>query len=102
PTVRNLSHLTDQLPAALDGLHNWGVIALGVEAWTLLAAALALGGNIRVGLGDHEQLADGSRARSSGELVDAARSLVELTGPRPATCAATRVRLRAPPRAPAH
>jgi uncharacterized protein (DUF849 family) len=99
PTVRNLTHLTEQLPAALDGLHSWGVIALGEEAWTLLAAALALGGNIRVGLGDHPDLADRSRARSNGELVDAARSLVEMTGRRPATCAEARARLGIPRRA---
>jgi uncharacterized protein (DUF849 family) len=43
-------------------------------------AALALGGDVRVGLEDNFYLPAGEMARSNGELVSAAASLVKLAG----------------------
>jgi uncharacterized protein (DUF849 family) len=43
-------------------------------------AALALGGDVRVGLEDNFYLPDGEMAKSNGELVAAAVELVKLSG----------------------
>ncbi len=59
---------------------TWEVIGIGKEQWRLIASALVLGGNIRVGLEDNFYLPDGSMASSNGALVEKAVSLVELCG----------------------
>src|SRR3712207_1438782 len=66
PTARNLAAMADNLP---EGRHHWGVIGISREQWTLVAAALALGGSVRVGLEDNFYLPDGTMARSNGDLV---------------------------------
>jgi uncharacterized protein (DUF849 family) len=48
-------------------------------------AALALGGDVRVGLEDNFYLPNGEMAKSNGELVDAAAQLVRLSGRQVAT-----------------
>ena len=53
--------------------------------WSLVAAALALGGNVRVGLEDNFYLPDGTMARSNGDLVARARAMTEDAGRRAAT-----------------
>ena len=65
--------------------HHWGVIGIGRVQWRMVAAALTLGGSVRVGLEDNFYLPDGEMARSNGELVAAARRLTESAGRRPAT-----------------
>jgi uncharacterized protein (DUF849 family) len=59
----------------------------------LVAAALALGGNVRVGLEDNFYLPDGDVARSNGDLVAKARAMAEDAGRRVATVAETRALL---------
>ena len=59
PTARNLAAMADNLPA---GAH-WGVIGISRVQWMLVAAALTLGGSIRVGLEDNLYLPDGKMAR---------------------------------------
>jgi 3-keto-5-aminohexanoate cleavage enzyme len=81
-SARNLAAMADNLPA---GRHHWGVIGIGRDQWMLVAAALTLGGSIRVGLEDNFYLPDGSMARSNGELVEKARQMTEDAGRRPAT-----------------
>jgi 3-keto-5-aminohexanoate cleavage enzyme len=81
-TARNLAAMADNLPA---GKHHWGVIGIGREQWMLVAAALTLGGSIRVGLEDNFYLPSGEMARSNGELIGQARRLTEELGRRPAT-----------------
>ena len=90
PTARNVAHMAEQVP---DVPHQWGVIAVSREQWRLVAAALALGGNVRVGLEDNFYLPDGTMARSNGELVAKARAMTEAAGRRVATVAETRERL---------
>jgi uncharacterized protein (DUF849 family) len=53
-------------------------------------AALALGGDVRVGLEDNFYLPDGAMAGSNGELVAAAVELVKLSGRSVATLDDTR------------
>ncbi|MBM4279717.1 MAG: 3-keto-5-aminohexanoate cleavage protein [Deltaproteobacteria bacterium] len=59
---------------------TWEVIGIGKEQWRLVASALVLGGNIRVGLEDNFYLPDGSMAPSNGALVEQAAQLVRLCG----------------------
>ena len=53
--------------------------------WRLVASALVLGGNIRVGLEDNFYLPSGTMAKSNGELVEAAATLTRMTGREVAT-----------------
>ena len=82
-TARNLAAMADNLPAGVAA--HWGVIGIGRDQWTMVAAALTLGGSIRVGLEDNFYLPDGTMARSNGELVARARRLTEDAGRRPAS-----------------
>jgi uncharacterized protein (DUF849 family) len=93
PTARNLAHMAEQIPAVP---HQWGVIGVSRRQWTLVAAALALGGNVRVGLEDNFYLPDGTMARSNGDLVSKARQMTEDAGRRPATPAEARALLEIP------
>jgi 3-keto-5-aminohexanoate cleavage enzyme len=90
PSARNLAHMAEQIP---DVPHQWGVIGVSRAQWTLVAAALALGGNVRVGLEDNFYLPDGTMARSNGDLVAKARQMTEDAGRRPATPAEARALL---------
>jgi 3-keto-5-aminohexanoate cleavage enzyme len=106
-SARNLAAMADNLPPSPDGgpRHHWGVIGISREQWRLVAAALTLGGSIRVGLEDNFYLPDGTMARSNGELIAQARRMAEEVGRRPATVEEARALLgigrRAPEAAPA-
>jgi 3-keto-5-aminohexanoate cleavage enzyme len=82
-TARNLAAMADNLPAGVQS--HWGVIGIGRVQWTMVAAALTLGGSVRVGLEDNFYLPDGTMARSNGELIAKARQMTEDAGRRPAT-----------------
>ncbi|HEV3053015.1 MAG TPA: 3-keto-5-aminohexanoate cleavage protein, partial [Solirubrobacteraceae bacterium] len=62
-----------------------GVIGIGRDQWMMVAAALTLGGSVRVGLEDNFYLPSGEMARSNGELIAKARQMTEDIGRRPAT-----------------
>jgi 3-keto-5-aminohexanoate cleavage enzyme len=87
PTVKNLAHMAEQVP---EGRNNWGVIGISRGQWVLIAAAAALGGNVRAGLEDNFYLPDGEMARSNGELIAKAREIVENAARRVATVAEAR------------
>jgi len=70
-TVRNLVHQAGSLPA---GSH-WQVIGIGLNQWPLLAAAVGLGGNVRVGLEDNFYLPSGEMAKGSSYLVEKAAEM---------------------------
>jgi uncharacterized protein (DUF849 family) len=98
PSARNLAHMSEQIPGGPDGPNNWGVIGISREQWMLVAAALTLGGNIRVGLEDNFYLPDGTMAGSNGDLVAKARQMAEDVGRRPATVVEAREMLGVPRR----
>jgi 3-keto-5-aminohexanoate cleavage enzyme len=75
-TARNLAHMASVVPAG----STWGVIAISRDQWTMLGAAAALGGNVRVGFEDNFYLPSGDMASSNGELVETAAQLVRLEG----------------------
>ena len=62
PNARNLAHMAEQVPGGPEGPNNWGVIGISRQQWQLVAAALTLGGNVRVGLEDNFYLPDGEMA----------------------------------------
>ena len=101
PSARNLAHMASEVPGGADGPNNWGLIGISRDQWTLIAAALALGGNVRVGLEDNFYLPDGEMARSNGDLVAKAREMTEAAGRRAASVAEARQLLGTPRRAPA-
>jgi 3-keto-5-aminohexanoate cleavage enzyme len=97
PTARNLAAMADNLP---DVDAHWGVIGISRVQWTMIAAALSLGGSIRVGLEDNLYLPDGEMARSNGELIAKAREMTVDAGRRPATVEEARALLGLAERSP--
>jgi len=101
PTARNLAVMADNL-ADVGGRdripHHWGVIGISREQWGLVTAAIALGGSVRVGLEDNLYLPNGEMARSNGELIAQARTMVEASGRRAATVEEARALLGVPAR----
>src|SRR5205823_583371 len=90
PNARNLAHMAENVPGGPDGANEWGVIGISRDQWMLVAAALTLGGNVRVGLEDNFYLPNGDMARSNGDLIAKARQMTEDIGRRPATVAEAR------------
>jgi 3-keto-5-aminohexanoate cleavage enzyme len=89
PGARNLAAMVANIPGvdapAGQPRSHWAVIGISRRQWELVAAALTLGGSVRVGLEDNLYLPGGTMARSNGELVAKARQMTEDVGRRPAT-----------------
>jgi uncharacterized protein (DUF849 family) len=101
PSARNLAAMVENIPDTAPGegaASHWGVIGISRDQWMLVAAALTLGGSIRVGLEDNLYLPDGRMASSNGELIAKARQMVEDVGRRPATVSEAREMLAIPAR----
>jgi uncharacterized protein (DUF849 family) len=71
----------------------WSAFGLGRMQMPMVAQAVLLGGNVRVGLEDNLYLEKGVLA-SNAQLVECARNLIELLGARVMTAAQTRERLK--------
>ncbi len=80
-TIDNLAHQVRQLP---DGA-RWQVIGISRDQWALTSAALAMGGNVRVGLEDNFYLPDGEMADGNAALVSEAADMARQVGRKPAT-----------------
>ncbi|HUB35285.1 MAG TPA: 3-keto-5-aminohexanoate cleavage protein [Solirubrobacteraceae bacterium] len=100
PGARNLAAMVENIPG-VDGKSgpksHWGVIGISREQWLLVAAALTLGGSVRVGLEDNLYLPNGRMAASNGELIAQARKMAEEVGRRPATVEEARELLNVTP-----
>ncbi|AXR79295.1 BKACE family enzyme [Natrarchaeobaculum sulfurireducens] len=79
-TVENLVHQVRQLPEDC----TWQVIGIGRDQWPLVAAALSMGGNVRVGLEDNFYRPSGEMAESNADLVADAVELARQVGREPA------------------
>ncbi|MCB1320833.1 MAG: 3-keto-5-aminohexanoate cleavage protein, partial [Leptospiraceae bacterium] len=86
PTARNLATMVEQIP--VDA--HWEVIGISHLQWAMIAAALALGGNIRVGLEDNFYVEPGRMATSNADLVEKAARMCRDVGREPATPAEAR------------
>jgi 3-keto-5-aminohexanoate cleavage enzyme len=89
PTSDNLAHQVRILPPGSD----WEVIGISHDQWRMVAAAIGLGGNVRVGLEDNFYVSRGVMARSNGELVEKAARMVRDQGREVATAEECRLRL---------
>jgi 3-keto-5-aminohexanoate cleavage enzyme len=110
PSARNLAAMVENIPGVGVGPRatrgegpgvtrsHWAVIGISRQQWLLVAAALTLGGSVRVGLEDNLYLPSGEMASSNGELVAKARQMAEDVGRRPATVQEARAMLGVPPR----
>lgn len=76
PTIKNLIALVEALPCG----DIWQVIGIGRHQFTLGAAAILLGGNIRVGFEDNVYLKKGVLATSNAELVEKAVRIIRELG----------------------
>ena len=73
--TRNFTAMVDQLPPGA----NWAGFGVGALEMPMVAQAVLLGGNVRVGLEDNLYLERGVFA-SNTQLVERARKIVELMG----------------------
>ncbi len=89
PTVETLVQQARLLPPQSD----WQVIGISDDQWRMVAAAIALGGNVRVGLEDNFYLSSGEMAKSNGELVEKAARMVRDQGRQVAAIVECRARL---------
>jgi uncharacterized protein (DUF849 family) len=85
-------HLVDQVDGLPAGSH-WQVIGIGLNQWPLVAAAITMGGNVRVGLEDNFYIEGGRMAKSNGELVEKAARICRDLGREVATAAEARAQL---------
>src|SRR5258708_2363171 len=85
-------HLVDQVDSLPQGSH-WQVIGIGLNQWPLVASAIAMGGNVRVGLEDNFYLEQGKMAKSNGDLVEKATHLAHDLGREVASIAEAREQL---------
>jgi 3-keto-5-aminohexanoate cleavage enzyme len=95
------------IPASTENLVNqvrnlpeeshWQVIGISLQQWQLAAAAITLGGNVRVGLEDNFYLEPGQMATSNGELVEKAARLCHELGREVASIAEAREQLALDP-----
>jgi len=65
-SVQNLSWLVSSIPLG----STWTGTGVGRSAFPMAAAAIVMGGNVRVGFEDNIYLEKGVKARSNGELVE--------------------------------
>ncbi|MBI4728195.1 MAG: 3-keto-5-aminohexanoate cleavage protein [Acidobacteria bacterium] len=88
-SVRNLVFLVESLPPRAV----WLVSAIGARNhFRMLGAAVAMGGQVRVGLEDSIHIAPGEPARSNGQMVEKAVRILREMGAEPASPAEARAR----------
>lgn len=80
-TVKELLHLRELLPEG----STWSAFGVGRNAMSILYAAIALGGHIRVGMEDNIKLTRDKLADSNAQLVARAKQALELYGCQAAT-----------------
>ncbi len=88
-STENLVHQVRSLPP--DSI--WQVIGVSLAQWPLAAAAITMGGNVRVGLEDNFYLEKGRMAGGNGELVEKAVRLCRELGRDVASIAEARSQL---------
>ncbi len=74
-SVRNLVFLADSLPPG----STWTVAGIGPAEMPLATAAIAMGGNVRVGIEDNLRLPDGTLA-TNGQLVATVATIARTMG----------------------
>eukprot|EP01028_Stygiella_incarcerata_P007137 TRINITY_DN2924_c0_g1_i1.p1 TRINITY_DN2924_c0_g1~~TRINITY_DN2924_c0_g1_i1.p1 ORF type:complete len:754 (+),score=210.24 TRINITY_DN2924_c0_g1_i1:111-2372(+) len=90
-TVKNLQHMVDMVPEGC----TWSVSGIGPSQMKLATAAIAMGGNVRVGLEDYIYMPDG-RLATNVELVKTVVGIAKALGRPIATPSAAREILSLP------
>jgi uncharacterized protein (DUF849 family) len=85
-TVENLLFLKSLIPAD----STWGALGIGKQHLPIMYAALALGGNVRVGMEDNIYYAPKQLAKSNVEFIERTKRIVAELGKEIATPAETR------------
>lgn len=75
-TVADLDHMVRSIPAG----STWTVAGVGRHQFPMAAAAIIMGGHIRVGLEDNTYIEKGVLAKSNGQLVEKAARLAKELG----------------------
>jgi len=89
--VEEVVHMLRTARELFGETFTWSAAGVGYPAeFHMAAAALMLGGHVRVGLEDNLRLSRTARARSNAELVEKAAALASLLDREPATSAETR------------
>lgn len=78
--VENLVFMVNTAKKLLGNDFNWSVAAAGKNQFKMATVAMALGGNIRVGLEDNLYLKPGVLAKNSAEQVTLVREILERLG----------------------
>jgi uncharacterized protein (DUF849 family) len=76
---------------------TWKTTPISRATWPITGAALAIGGDVRVGLEDNFYTPDGKMVGSNGDLVAHAAMMARAIGREPATVEEARATLRLPP-----
>jgi uncharacterized protein (DUF849 family) len=84
PHPEDVMHMRRTADRLFGGDYHWSVLGAGRNQFAVAAQAIALGGNIRVGLEDSLWIGLGRLARSNAEQVAKARRLIEELGLEPA------------------
>lgn len=94
-TIENLCYLVRMIPAG----HTWAALGIGQGHLPILAAAIAMGGHVRVGMEDNILYSKGVLAKSNVEFVARAKRLAAELGKSIATPDEARQILGLPPKA---
>ena len=75
-TVRDLSFMAESIPPG----STWMAAGIGKHQFDMVAAAIIMGGHVRVGFEDNVYLEKGILAKSNGQLVEKVVKIAELLG----------------------
>ncbi len=75
-SIESLAHMKHLAPRGAI----WEVIGISHDQWRLIAGALSLGGNVRIGLEDHFYTEPGVMAKSNGDLAAKAAKMARDVG----------------------
>ena len=80
PHPEDVVHMKRTADRLFGDALRWSVLGAGRNQLTIANMAIAMGGNVRVGLEDSLWIGPGRLARSSAEQVEAIRSMIERVG----------------------
>lgn len=85
PHPEDVQHMRRTADRLFGDQYQWSVLGAGRNQMTIAAMAVAMGGNLRVGLEDSLWIGPGRLAQSNAQQVRQARKIVEGLGYEPAT-----------------
>ena len=85
PQAEDVAHMRRTADRLFGNDYRWTVLGAGRNQMPIVALAVAMGGNVRVGLEDSLWIGPGRLARSNAEQVTKARGIIEALGAEIAT-----------------